>query len=465
MAKPDNSRVMKSPIDTPITAESLAPTLDSVLSFAKAAGAESCDAVATHGRSLSVAVREGALEDVDNSEGRDVGLRVIIEGRQACVSSSDMSAQSLKMLAERAVAMAKLAPQDPYCGLPEREALSDLESDLDLELYDPISKTPEELKARALEVEAATLSVKGVSQAEGANASWATSAIYFATSDGFQSGWQSSRHGLSVSAIAERDGAMERDYDYDGTRWIEDLRSPEEIGRIAGERAIARLGSRQMASGQCPVIFEERLAGSLISSFLGAINGNAIARGVSFLKDKMGETIFGDHIQIIDDPLIIRGQGSRPWDGEGLPVQKRELIKDGVLQTWLLNTSAGKQLGLASTAHATRGIGSPPGISATNTYLAPGNKSFDDLLSDMDEGLLITEMFGPSLNSNTGDYSVGVAGFKIEKGERAYPVSEITIAGNLNDAFRTFIPADDIRFDGATNAPSLLTEGLMVAGS
>ncbi len=456
---------MTYPIDAPITAAALAPTLEALLALAKAAGAESCDAVATHGRSLSVAVREGALEDVDNSEGRDVGLRVIVDGRQACVSSSDMSSLSLKMLAERAVAMAKLAPRDPYCGLPDAAHLSQTGTQPDLELFDPTTKTPEDLKARALEVEAAALAVKGVSQAEGASASWASSAIYFATSDGFQSGWRSSRHGLSVSAIAERNGAMERDYDYDGARWLEDLRGPEDIGRMAGERTIARLGSRQMLSGQYPIVFEERLSGSLISSFLGAINGNAIARGVSFLKDKMGEPIFGDHIQIIDDPLIIRGQGSRPWDGEGLPVQKRELVKNGVLQTWLLNTAAGKQLGLPSTAHATRGIGSPPGISATNTYLAPGEKSLDALLSDMVEGVLITEMFGPSLNSNTGDYSVGVAGFKIENGQRAYPVSEITIAGNLNDAFRSFIPANDIRFDGATNAPSLLVEGLMVAGS
>lgn len=457
--------ISKTQIDDPISPNALAPTLDALLAFAKSAGAESCDAVATHGRSLSVAVREGALEDVDNSEGRDVGLRVIVDGRQACVSSSDMSTASLQMLAERAVAMAKLAPQDPYCGLPDVNALSDMTDHHDLELFDPTSQTPEVLKARALELEAATLSVKGVSQAEGASASWANSAIYFSTSDGFRGGWQSSRHGLSVSAIAEQDGLMERDYDYDGTRWLSDLRSPEEIGRHAGERTIARLGSQQIASGHYPIIFEERLAGALVSAFLGAINGNAVARGVSFLKNKMGESIFGDHIQIIDDPLIIRGQGSRPWDGEGIAAKKHTLIKDGILQTWLLNTSAGKQLGLPSTAHASRGIGSPPGISATNTYLEAGKESLDQLLKNMGNGVLITEMFGPSLNSNTGDYSVGVAGIKIENGQRAFPISEITLAGNLNEAFKTIIPANDIRFDGATNAPSLLIEGLTVAGS
>jgi len=428
-----------------VSAASLVPTLESLLSFAKAAGAQSCDAVATHGRSLSVAVRGGELEDVDNSEGRDVGLRVIVDGRQACVSSSDMSATSLQMLAERAVAMAKLAPRDPYCGLPEPSKLATELDSASLELFDPTVCTPESLKMRALELEAATLSVKGVTQAEGANANWANSAIYFMTSDGFGSGWESSRHGLSVSAIAEQDGAMERDYDYDGTRWLSDLKSPEEIGRMAGQRVV--------------------LAGSLVSAFLGAINGNAIARGVSFLKDKMGEPIFGDHINIIDDPLIRRGQGSRPWDGEGLAVQKRKLISNGVLQSWLLNTSAGKQLGLPSTAHATRGIGSPPGIGATNTYLEAGETSLDALCREMGEGVLITEMFGPSLNSNTGDYSVGVAGVKIEKGERAFPVSEITIAGNLKEAFKTMIPGNDLRMDGSTNAPSLLVDGLTVAGA
>lgn len=451
--------------DDAISVEALAPTLETLLGFAKSAGAESCDAVATHGRSLSVAVREGELEDVDNSEGRDIGLRVIIDGRQACVSSSDMSSHSLKMLAERAVAMAKLAPRDPYCGLPPLSELANPTQNPELELFDPTSQSPETLKSRALELEAATLNVKGVIQAEGANANWANSAIYFMTSDGFQSGWKSSRHGLSVSAIAERNGAMERDYDYDGTRWLSDLKSPQNIGRVAGERSVARLGSRQIASAQLPIIFEERLSGALVSAFLGAINGNAIARGVSFLKDKMGKTVFEDAINIIDDPLIIRGQGSRPWDGEGRPVQKRHLIKNGVLQSWLLNTATAKQLNLTSTGHATRSIGSPPGISATNTYLEAGSKSLDALCKEMGEGVLITEMFGPSLNSNTGDYSVGVAGVKIENGQRAFPISEITIAGNLTDAFRTIIPANDLRFDGSTNAPSLLVEGLTVAGS
>jgi len=447
----------------PISASALKPTLDKLLARAKDHGATSADAVATHGRSLAVVVRGGELEDVDNSEGRDIGLRVIVGKRQACVSSSDISDMSIDQLAERAVAMAKLAPEDPYCGLADECQLDT--HNVDLGLYDGTPMTPAQLKARALEVENAALNVKGVQQAEGANASHATSAIHFMTSHGFSQGWKSSRHSLSVSAIAEDDGAMERDYDYDGTRWFEDLKTPQEIGRIAGERTIARLGSKQMASGAMPVMFDQRVSGALVAAMISAITGPSIARGVSFLKDKMGETLFSPDIQIIDDPLMLRGHGSRPYDGEGIVPVTRHLIKDGSLQTWLLNCSTARQLDLVTTGHATRAIGTPPGVSATNSYMMAGPKTPKELMKDMGEGLLITEMFGPSLNANTGDYSVGVAGFKIENGQTSHPVSEITIAGNLLEMYKTLIPANDLIFDAATVAPSLLTQGLTIAGS
>ena len=447
----------------PISAVALAPTLKKLLSRAKHYGATSADAIATHGRSSAVVVRGGELEDVDNSEGRDIGLRVMVGQRQACVSSSDMSNLSIDQLAERAVAMAKLAPEDSYCGLADKSQLTT--HNTDLELYDDTPMTPTQLKARALEVEASALNVKGVQQAEGANASHASSAIYFMTSHGFSQGWLSSRHGLSVSAIAESDGAMERDFDYDGTRWFEDLKTPEEIGRKAGERVMARLGSQQMNSSAMPVLFDQRVSGSLVSAMIGAITGTSIARGVSFLKDKRHETLFSPDIQIIDDPLMKRGHGSRPYDGEGIAPVTRHLIKDGKLQTWLLNCASARQLGLETTGHATRSIGSPPGVSATNSYMTNGQKTPEGLMTDMGEGLMITEMFGPSLNSNTGDYSVGVAGFKIENGQKSYPVNEITIAGNLLEMYKTLIPANDLIFDAATVAPSILTQGLTVAGS
>ena len=300
----------------PISVAALAPTLEKLLSRAKHHGATSADAVATHGRSLAVVVRGGELEDVDNSEGRDIGLRVMVGQRQACVSSSDISDSSIDQLAERAVAMAKLAPEDPYCGLAEQSQLDT--HNVDLQLYDDTPMTPAALKARALQVEAAALAVKGVQQAEGANASHASSAIHFMTSHGFSQGWKSSRHGLSVSAIAEKDGAMERDYDHDGTRWFEDLKTPQDIGRIAGERTVKRLGSKQMESGSMPVIFDQRVSGSLVAAMVGAITGPSVARGVSFLKEKMGETLFSSDIQIIDDPLMPRGHGSRPMTAKAL---------------------------------------------------------------------------------------------------------------------------------------------------
>ena len=449
----------------PITAQALFPTLDALIKAAKDAGAQSADAVATHGRSLGIAVRDNALEDVESSEGRDIGLRVIIGHRQACVSSSDLSPASIQALAERAVAMAKLAPEDPYCGLPEASLLSKTGGADALDVWDDTEMNPALLKSRAHELEAAALSIDGVAQAEGANASWSTSAFCYATSHGFRDGWRASRHSLSVSAIAQANGAMERDYDYESTRYFNALPDPEKIGRHAGTRAVARLGSRQIPSAALPIIFDERVSGALLSALLGAISGPAITRGVSFLKDELGKAVFAPHIQILEDPLLPRGDGSRPWDGEALNVKKRHIVEDGILKTWLLNMSSARQLDLAPTGHGTRGLGSPPGVSATNTWIAAGEKTPEQLMADIGEGFLISEMFGPSLNSNTGDYSVGVSGFKIENGARAFPVSEVTIAGNLKTMYKNMMPASDLKMDSATNAPSLLCEGLTLAGS
>jgi len=450
--------------DAPIRAEDLEVVLDTLLTRAKHHGAENADAIATHGRSLSVAVREGALEDVDNSEGRDIGLRVMVGQRSASVSSSDLSDMSLDMLAERAVAMARLAPEDPYMGLAPTELLQKNSSEL--ELFDESLTTPAKLKARALELEAAALGVKGVAQAEGCNASWSTSAVFFKTSHGFSGGWRSSRHGISAMALAsDESGAMERDYDYDGARWLSDIKSPEEIGRSAGMRVVRRLGAQQLPSGSLPVIFERRVAGSLMSAFMGAINGAAIARGTSFLKDAMGTQIFKGDITITDDPYRPRGHGSRPWDGEGVAGQKRRLIENGKLTTWLLNTSAAKQLELTTTGHAVRGIAGAPGISGTNCYLSNGVVTPENLCAEMGSGLWVTEMFGPSLNANTGDYSVGVAGFNVENGVMTHPVSEVTIAGNLKEMFASLTPANDLMFDGSTVSPTVRVEGLTLAGT
>ncbi|WP_371396006.1 TldD/PmbA family protein [Fretibacter rubidus] len=448
--------------DAPLDHRDLAPVLDRLLSKAMHYGAEHADVIATHGRSLSVAVRDKDLEDVDNSEGKDIGLRVIIGARQASVSSSDLSDASLDKLAERAVAMARLAPEDPYCGLADASLLEI--SPPDLGLFDAHVMSPEMLKDRALEMEATIASVDGVSQAEGCSASWSTSAIYFKTSHGFENGWRSSRHGTGGMAIAERDGHMERDYASEGTRWLEDLPSISSIGMDAATRAVARLGAKQLPSSAMPVIFERRVAGSLLSALINAISGTSIARGTSFLKDAINTPIFASDIEIIDDPLKRRGHASRPWDGEGVKVKRRALIDNGVLTTWLLNSGTAKQLGLKTTGHAMRGIGGPPGVGATNVYMQPGQLSPAVLMAEIETGLLVTDMFGPSLNPNTGDYSVGVSGIKIEGGARAHAVSEVTIAGNLRDMYKSLTPANDLVFDGSMVAPSLRIEGMTLAG-
>lgn len=438
--------------------------LSDLIDHAKAAGAEQADALGIYGRSSSISVRNGELEDIDNSEGSDVGLRVIIGKRQACVSSSDLSTDALKRLAERAVAMARLAPEDAYCGLAPEDRLSQRVNAEGLELFDSKQLEPSELKERALAVEAAALRVPGVRQAEGASASFAMSTVRLRTSHGFDGGYATSRHGLSVSALAERDGSMERDYDHDSKRWFDDLKNPDEIGREAGERAVSRLGSASMPSGATPILFDRRVSGSLVSALTGAINGNAVARGVSFLKDSLGDRLFPENVTILEDPLRLRGLSSRPFDGEGVQTTPFEIISEGQLNEWLLNMSAARQLGLETNGHGSRGLSNPPGISTSNVDLMVGQHSPEALMKQAGKGLLVMEMFGPSLNPTTGDYSVGVSGFAIENGERTTPVSEVTIAGNLRNVFASLIPGSDLVHDFDTNAPTILVEGLTVAG-
>ena len=448
----------------PVSLDALQAPLAALIRHARAAGATAADAVGIYGRSSSVTVRGGELEDVENAEGFDVGLRVLVGHRQASVSSSDLSPATLQRLAERAVAMARLAPEDPYAGLAPEARLSARRDAEGLDLFDATEPAPDTLKRRALEVEAAALGVPGVRQAEGASASYQWSAVRLMTSHGFDGGYRGSRHGLSVSAVAEADGAMERDYDYHSLRHAEDLRSPEDVGRLAGERAVRRLGSAPMESGAFPVIFDRRVSAALPGALIGAVTGSAVARGVSFLKGDRGEALFAPGIDIVDEPLRVRGLASRPFDGEGVAVERFPLIEGGVLQGWLLNTASARQLGLATTGHAARGLSGGPGISPSNMVVSAGELDRDALLREAGTGLLVREMFGPSLNSTTGDYSVGVSGTAIRGGELAEPVSEVTIAGNLRDVFRSMVAGSDTEWDREIAAPSLLVEGLTVAG-
>jgi PmbA protein len=437
--------------------------LAALIDRARAAGADAADALVYATTSDSVTVRLGEVEDIERSETRDLGLRVLIGRRQASVSTTDFSPDALQELAERGVAMARQAPEDPYCGLadPARLASAPFE---DLDLFDGHEPSTESLKQRALDCEAAARAIDGVTNSGGASASFGSGESWLATSTGFFGSNRGGRHGTSVSVLAGEGGAMERDYDYDSAVYLDDLRAAEAIGRSAGERAVARLGARKLTSRTAPVVFDRRLARSLLGPLASAINGAAIARGTSFLKDKMGEQIFSEAITITDDPYVRRGFASRPFDGEGVRPERLDIIDKGRLTCWLLNSAQARQLGLETNGRARRGTGGPPGSGTTNLDLPAGTLSREALLRQTGSGLLVTDMFGPQINGNTGDYSVGCSGFWLEDGAPAYPVSEITIAGNLLDMWRALVPADDFERRAATNAPSVLVGDMTIAG-
>ena len=437
--------------------------LHDVVAAALKAGADAAETVYAERQSLSVSVRLGALEEVEREEARDLGLRVFVGRRQASVSGSDVSAEGRAKLIERVVAMARLAPEDPYASLadPDRLARGPLP---DLDLFDPSEPDAETLEARALAAEDAARAVPGVTNSESSSASWSASAWRLVTSGGFSGLHRASGFYVGAGAIAGEGAGMERASDGRQTRWQADLPDPAAIGRDAGERAVAKLGPRKLASTKAPVIFENRLAASVMGPLMGAISGPSVARGVSFLKGHLGKPVFSSAVTITDEPHRRRGLGSSPFDDEGVANHTTNIIDAGVLTTWLLNTSSAKQLGLATTGHASRGLAGPPGVSATNLTLLPGDKDRAALMREAGAGLLVTSLFGPSLNPNTGDWSVGCSGFWFEGGEMAYPVSEITIAGNLIEAYGRVTPGSDLEFRGASNAPSLLIDALAIAG-
>ncbi|MFZ4602656.1 MAG: TldD/PmbA family protein [Caulobacterales bacterium] len=436
--------------------------LDGLLAAARKHGAETADASIAWRESVSVDVRLGALEGVEREESRSVGLRALIGKRQAGAATTDLSPAGLAELAERVVAMAQAAPEDPYCGLldPGDRAIGDISG----EYVDETRPDAALLERMAAEAEAAALAVQGVTNSSGAGASFERGRSAYATADGFFAAHEGGAYGVSVAPLAERDGVKERDYEYRTTRRFADLPSPAALGRAAGERAVARLGARKIESCKAPVIFENRIAARLIGPMLGAISGAAVARGVSFLKDKLGAPVFAPGIDIVEDPHLPLGLASRIVDGEGAPTRRRPIIEQGVLTTWLLNAAAARQLGLRTTGHATLGHGGPPGISSTNVTLEPGEGDLAALMGRAGTGLLVVEFFSPSLNPNTGDWSVGIAGRWFENGQPVHAVSEVTVAGNLRDIYARLIPGGDLDIRGALNAPSILIDDLTIAG-
>jgi PmbA protein len=432
-----------------------------LVAAARRAGAEAADAIAVRSMSLSVGVREGAVEDSERSESDDVGLRVFVGRRTAVVSTNDVKGD-VGALAERAVAMAKVAPEDKYAGLADASLLAKAQPDLDL--LDPDLPAVSVLEERARRAEAAAFAVKGVTRSEGASAAAGIGGMVLVTSHGFHGAYLASNYSVVMSAIAGEGTAMETDYDYSSALHAGDLEAPEKVGTTAGERAVARLNPRKVETRKVPVVYDKRVANTLVGHLAGAINGNAVARKTSFLKEKLGERLFGPGIRIIDDPLRKRGQRSRPFDGEGVAGRRLALIDDGVLTTWLLDSATARELGLATTGHAHRGVGSAPSPGATNLHLEPGTTTPGALMADIADGFYVTSLIGMGVNQVTGDYSRGASGFWIENGKPTFPVSEVTIAGNLIDMFAHLTPASDLEFRYGTNAPTVRVEGLTVAG-
>jgi PmbA protein len=429
---------------------------------ARKAGADAADAVAVRSVSQSVEIRDGAVEESERSEGDDLGLRVFLGKRQAVVSTNDLRGNGVQALAERAVAMARVAPEDRFIGLADAALLAKNFPDLDL--IDPDLPEVGRLEDLAREAEAAGLDVQGVTKSGGASASAGIGGMVLVTSHGFSGAYLASRYGISMTAIAGEGTAMERDYDYSSTLHAADLDKPEKVGKTAGQRAVERLNPLKAATGKVPVVFDRRIAGSLVGSLANAVNGAAIARKTSFLMEKLGQPVFAKSIRIIDDPLRKRGQRSRPFDAEGVAGRKLALVEDGIVMTWLLDSGTARELGRETTGHASRGVSSSPSPSATNLYLETGTPTPDELIADIDQGFYVTDLIGSGTNIVTGDYSRGASGFWIERGRRTYPVSEVTIAGHLSDMFRTLTPANDLEFRYGTNAPTVRIEGLTVAG-
>lgn len=430
---------------------------------ARKAGADAADALYIGGASTQVQVRLGALEDVERSEGEEIGLRAFVGRRSASASTSDLTPQSFEALVERVVAMAREAPEDPYAVLAPEDRLMRGELPA-LDIDDGAEVDPAALKARALECEDAARAVAGVTNSEGAGASASRSLIALGTSTGFARGYAGTGHGVSASVLAGEGGAMQRDYAYHSARHLHDLEGAASIGRLAGERAVAKRDPLRPASGSMPVVFDPRVGNSLLGHLIGAITGAAIARKTSFLLDQLGEAVFGADITIIDDPLRVRGQRSRPFDGEGLATHATTIIDRGLLTGWLMATAAARQLGLEPTGHASRGVGGAPGAGSTNLHMMPGAATPAELIADIRQGIYVTELIGMGVNGITGDYSRGAAGFLIENGVIARPISEFTVAGNLKDMFRALAPANDLEFRYASNVPTIRIDGMTVAG-
>lgn len=441
--------------------------LEAILDKIQKAGADHADILVAQKSEIDVSVRLGALESLEKSEAFDVGFRVFKGQKQAIVSTNDVSDLAIEQAIERAVAMVGHIPDDEYCGLAAAgQYAQDWQESCDaLELCDKTDVTPEMLLDYAMKAEDAALSVKGIKNSEGASANWGRDCYTYITSNGFIGSYESTGGSLSASVLAGEGTEMERDYAWHSACYFSDIESPEMIGQRAAERTLKRLNPKKIATAQIPIVFDPEVSASLLRHFSGVVSGAAVARGTSLLKNDMGKAVFPSGITIVDDPYIVRGMRSQPFDDEGVRAEKMNIVEDGVLQSWILDLHAARQLDLQSNGRASRGISSPPSPSVTNFYMMPGAATPSDLLSDIKQGLYVTEMMGHGINLVTGDYSRGAFGYWIENGEITYPVSEITIAGNLRDMWMQTTPANDMQHRFGVDAPTLRIDGMTVAGN
>ena len=447
-----------------LASEEATKIAESLIERGIAAGATAADALYVGDRSSGVDVRLGELENVQRSEGESIGLRLFVGHQSATAASSDLSSEGLTMLVERCLAMAREAPEDSFAGLAPQEQLHRGELPL-LDSADPHEPDPAELRKRALEAEQAALAVPGVTNSSGAGASASATTLALAASNGFSGAYRVTGHSCSASVVAGEGATMQRDHDWHSVRHLEDLEPAALIGRRAGERAVARLNPARPAPGKYPVLFDPRVASSLLNHFAGAISGSSIARKTSFLQDRLGTRIFGGGVTIADNPLFRRGLRSRPFDAEGVRVSPKKLIREGVLTSWIAESASARQLGIAPTGHAARGVGGTPGASPSNLYMAAGTRSREQLLAEFAEAVLVVELIGQGVNSVTGDYSRGAVGFMVRAGQIAEPVAEITIASNLIDMFATLEPASDLEFRRGIDAPTILIPEMTVAAA
>ena len=437
-------------------------TAQNIIDLTLKAGASDCDVVLAKSHGKSISCRFQKIEDLDESNEKTIGIRALVDQRQAFVSSSDIETDNVDKLVTKCVEMAKLAPIDDTAVLGDSSMFEHDAPDLDL--FEKEEVNTETLIEAVKECEDAALSVKGITNSEGAGASSSKGEFFLATSNGFQGGYQSSSSSVSCSVLAGQGQDMERDYEYAVKRHINDLPSAKEIGLTAAEKTLKRLNAKKISSTKLPVVFDKRISNDLLGYLASSISGTSIARGTSFLKDSLGKQIFNKDVTIIDDPAINRGLGSKPFDGEGVKVEKKELVTNGKLNTWILNTSTAKKLGLKTTGNASRSVGSPPGVSTSNLYMTNGLKSYNDILSSINYGFYATELIGMGVNLVTGDYSMGASGMLIEKGEITHAVSEVTIASNLKEIFMNLSAANDLEFKYRSNAPTVLIESMTLAG-